>query len=65
MDDFCPDAAIDTWFNAKTQRLNCSGHSYPKKRITTSSKDGGIDITELTMSDLENDDLESDDETDF
>ena len=65
MDDFCPDAAIDTWFNAKTRRLNCSGHSYPKKRKTTSSKDGVIDITELTMSDLENDDLESDDETDF
>lgn len=59
INDFCPDAAIESWFNAKVPRLNCSSHSYPKKRKTTSSKDGVIDITELTMSDLENDDDET------
>ena len=64
IDDFCPDGAIESWFNAKIRRLNCSSHRYPKKRKTISSKDGVIDITELTMSDLENGDLD-DDETDL
>ena len=64
IDDFCPNGAIESWFNAKIRRLNCGGHRYPKKRKTISSKEGVVDITELTMSDLENGVLDSDDETD-
>ena len=47
---------IDIWFRSKNRRMNASSHNYPKKRKTaaSSSKDV-IDITELTMSDLEND----------
>ena len=30
IDDFCPDGAIESWFNAKIRRLNCGGHIYPK-----------------------------------
>ena len=54
--DYCPDTAIDIWFRSKNRRMNTSSHKYPKKRKTaaSSSKDV-IDITELTMSDLEND----------
>lgn len=65
IDDFCPDAAIESWFNAKVRRLNCSSHRYPKKRKTISSTNDVIDITELTMSDLENGELDSEDATDF
>jgi hypothetical protein len=64
IDDFYPDAAIESWFNAKTRRLNYSSHNFPKNR-NTSSKGDVIDITELTMCDLENGDLDSDDEIDF
>ena len=38
-------------------------YHYPKKRKTVSSKDGMVDVTELTMSDLGNGDQDSDDET--
>ncbi|CAB4043863.1 Hypothetical predicted protein [Paramuricea clavata] len=64
IDDFYPDAAIESWFNAKIRRLNCSNHNFPKKH-NTSSKGDVIDITKLTMSDLENVHLDSDDEIDF
>ena len=40
-------------------------YHYPKKRKTVSSKDGVVDVTELTMSDLGNGDQDSDDETDL
>ena len=60
IDGFCPDGAIEAWFNAKVRRLNCSDHRYPKKRKMITSKDGVIDVTELTMSDLENGDIDSD-----
>jgi hypothetical protein len=65
LDDYCPDAAIDLWFNARVRRLNSSSHRYPKKRKTISSKDDVADITELTMSDLENEELDSDNEDDL
>ena len=29
--NYCPEAAIDLWFNSKVHRVNCSSHSYPKK----------------------------------
>ena len=65
IDNFCPDGAIESWFNAKIRRLNRPSHKYPKKRKTVSSKDGVVDITELTMSDLEHEDEDSEDETDL
>ena len=40
-------------------------YQYPKKHKTVSSKDGVVDITKLTMSDLENGGQDSDDETDL
>ena len=29
--NYCPEAAIDLWFNSKVRRVNCSSHSCPKK----------------------------------
>ena len=52
--NYCPGAAIDLWFNSKVCRVNSSSHSYPKKWKTASSTSKEvIDVTELTMSDLE------------
>ena len=52
--NYCPEAAIDLWFNSKVHRVNCSSHSCPKKGKTASSTSKEvIDVTELTMSDLE------------
>ena len=58
VEEYCPDIAIDLWFNAKVRRLNCSTHRYPKKRKTTVTSKGNdvAEITELTMSDLEDED---------
>lgn len=52
--NYCPNVVIDLQFDAKARLLNCSCHSYPKKRkATASSLKDLIAITELTMSDLE------------
>ena len=64
IDNFYPDEAIESWFNTKIRRLDCSGHKFPKKRKTVSSKHGVVDITRI-MSDLEHDDQDFDDETDL
>ena len=65
IDNFCPEGAIESWFNAKIRQLNCSSHQYPKKRKMVSSKEGVVDITELTLSDLENSDQDSDNKMDL
>ena len=60
---YCPNAAINLWFEAKVRQLNCSSHSYPKQRkATASSSKDIIVLTELTMSDLEAEQEESNDE---
>ena len=52
--NYCPEAAVVLWFNSKVHRVNCSSHSYPKKRKTVSSTSKEvIDVTELMMTDLE------------
>ena len=60
---YCPNAGIDLWFDKKGRPSNCSSHSYPKqqKARASSSKDI-IVITELTMSDLEVEEEESNNE---
>ena len=52
--NYCPEVAIDLWFNSKVHRVNFSSHSYSKKRKTASSTSKEvIDVTELTLSDLD------------
>ena len=49
--NYCPNAVINLWFDAKARLLNCSSHSYPKQqKATASSLKDLIVITELTMS---------------
>ena len=51
---YCPNAAVNLWFDRKVRQLNCSSHSYPKQwKATASSSKDVIGITELTMSILE------------
>ena len=49
--NYCPEAAIDLWFNSKVRRVKSS---YSKKWKTASSTSKEVtDVTEITMSDLE------------
>ena len=51
--DFNPDPIIDLWFKDKVRRLNSGPHKYGKRK---KSSDGSrIDLSTLTLSDLESD----------
>ena len=59
VNNFNPDPVIDLWFLDRVRRLNSGPHNYKRKKVENSNNI--IDISELTMSDLE----ESDSEYDF
>lgn len=54
LSEYSPTEAISSWYNAKVRRLTSSSHKYPEKRKKSNTKEI-IDITSVTMSDLEND----------
>ena len=62
IEDFVADPFIEKWFDEKVCRLNgAKPHNYPSKRKSTASSTKIIDIAGYTLSDLEEDtsDLEN------
>ena len=60
---FNPDSAIKTWYVGKKRQLNTGPHNYPSKQAKISDGDDVIDMTTLTLTDI--DENESDEEVDF
>ena len=57
---FDPDPAISLWYEQKIRRLSASSHKYPKKRKNTTdtanTSSSVVDLSSLTISDLDSDD---------
>ena len=61
--DFNPDIYIDSWFKSKVRRLNSDPHKYPEKRQKVQNQDAEqsvVDLSTLTISDLEDNDSDLD-----
>ena len=56
IDDFNPDRVIECWWNEKWRRLQSRPHSYPVKKVPRSFE--YVNLSSLTMSDLENSDVD-------
>ena len=56
IEDFNPDRVIECWWNEKRPRLQSRPHNYPVKKVPRSSE--YVDLSSLTMSDLENSDVD-------
>ena len=63
LEEFNPDASIDCWYNDKVHRLNTGPQNYPSECKKSNNGKEVIDLTTLTLPDLEND--ESDGDVDF
>lgn len=55
LEEFNPDPSISLWFERKVRRLSASSHKYPTKRksVAGTSASSVIDLSSLTISDLE------------
>ena len=51
--DFDPSPSIEKWFEASVRRLTSSSHKYPEKRRKLDDGSKFVDLTDLVMSDLE------------
>ncbi len=51
--DFDPSPSIEKWFEASVRRLTSSSHKYPEKRRKLEDRSKFVDLTDLVMSDLE------------
>ena len=60
LEEFNPDGSIDCWYTDKVHRLNAGTHNYPSKCKKSSDGKEVIDLPELTLSDLENDESDTD-----
>ena len=61
--DFNPDIYIDSWFNSKVRQLNSGPHKYPEKCQKAQNQNGKqsvVDLSTLTISDLEDNDSDLD-----
>ena len=56
IEDFNPDHVIECWWNEKRRRLQSRPHNYPVTKVPRSSE--YVDLSSLTMSDLENSDVD-------
>ena len=56
--DFAPDRVIDRWWTEKERRLKSRPHNYPAKKHPRLNSIEYVDLSTLTMSDLENSDDE-------
>ena len=56
--DFVPDRVIDRWWTEKERRLKSRPHNYPAKKHPRLNSIEYVDLSTLTMSDLENSDDE-------
>lgn len=57
LEEFDPDKAISLWYEKKVRRLSATPHRYPAKRKnvgSTGCSSSAIDLSSLTLSDLEN-----------
>ena len=51
--EFDPNPSIEKWFEASIRRLTSSLHKYPEKRRKLNDGSKFVDLTDLVMSDLE------------
>ena len=56
--DFEPDCSIDRWWTQKERRLKSRSHNYPAKKCPRLNSADYVNLSTLTMSDLENSDEE-------
>ena len=56
--DFVPDRVIDCWWTEKERRLKSHEHNCPSKKRPRLNSAEYVDLSTLTMSDLENSDDE-------
>ena len=56
--DFEPDRVVDRWWTEKERRLKSCPHKYPAKNRPCLNSEEFVDLSTLTMSDLENSDDE-------
>ena len=54
MTNFDPSNAMTLWYNDKVRRLTAGPHNYPKSR-KINAKEKQVDISTMTLSDLEGD----------
>ena len=50
---FDPNPSIEKWFQASIRRLTSSSHKYPEKQRKLNDGSNFVDLTDLVMSDLE------------